>query len=329
MLKVIEDAAIIKKCQAQLKARVLAATTEKRKHPVGYPGGTSLTTVYYSKPLDFWMTLDEITNRYWNCGGIGYPFSDKNLAPHVEINPPLSGIDRRIAGAFLWDEAGVLYLGHSGKVGGGKKGVSKTNFMTYYPAWSTVFSGDREEPMYIIGRLDDNDLPRRIRDFTKRSADFRTLVKHGKAPGIVIAPPAFAPEFIGTKTYSSADLVEADCNHGIVILALRAALLKRGIESCNSVMRDLFVCRDEGGMAVLFEAKTSSDTTSVYGAVGQLFFHGGAGEASQLVAVLPDDVTDATRRRLSALGVATVTFAIGDDNDVELDGLDEVVKSFE
>src|SRR5262245_45480366 len=110
MLRVIEDAATIKACQAQFAAKVKAVTTEKRQHTVAFPGGAAEATVYYSQQLDFWMTLKPISNRYWNCGGIGYPFNTINVAPHVEINPPLAGINRRIAGAYLKDEDGVRYI---------------------------------------------------------------------------------------------------------------------------------------------------------------------------------------------------------------------------
>jgi hypothetical protein len=322
MIRVIEDAATIRECQAELNARVKAVTTEERQYTVGFPGGAAEATVYYSEHLDFWMTLKPISNRYWNCGGIGYPFNTSNVAPHVEINPPLSGIDRRIAGAYLEDDDGVRYIGHSGKIGGGAKGVSKTNFLVYYPGWSWVLSGEQDVPMYVIGRLNSDELPRRLRDFTRRSAEFRRLIKSGRTPGVEDGSPTFNPEFQGTKRYSTADQVEADCVHGAVVVALRDALVDRGIEAFTTVTRDLYVRGDEDQMSILFEAKTHADTTSIYGAVGQLMFHG-VGTARKLVAVLPEDVTASARHRLAELGIAVVTFNI-DDGHVAFDGLDVV-----
>jgi hypothetical protein len=88
------------------------------------------------------------------------------------------------------------------------------------------------------------------------------------------------------------------------------------------VTRDLYVRGDDGQMLILFEAKTRADTTSIYGAVGQLIFHG-AGTARKLVAVLPEDITAPARHRLAELGIAVVTFSI-DDGQVTFDGLEVI-----
>lgn len=329
MLRVIEDAKVVRQCQSRLLAQVEAATTEKKQHIIGFPGGSAEATVYYMGSLDFWMTLKPISNRYWNCGGLGYPFGSTAPAPHVEINPPLSGIDRRIAGAFLEDDDGVRYIAHNGKVGGGAKGVSKTAFLKHYPATSMVLSGDMEIPMYVVGRLDHPRLPQKLRDFTRISAEFRKAVKSGTAPGVV-EPKAeghsFSPEYEGTKTYSTAELVEAACTHGLVVKALRESLAGRGVEAFNTGALDLFVPAADGSMALLFEVKSHADTTNVYGALGQLMFHGGAGAAKRLTAVLPEDVDADKVRRLQQLGVGVVTFALdSEEGNVEFGGLDSVL----
>jgi hypothetical protein len=93
MLKVIEDAETVQECQDLLRTSFESVTTEKKLHVVGFPGGSAEAEVYYVRALDFWMTFKPISNRYWNCGGLGYPFGTSSPAPHVEINPPLSGID--------------------------------------------------------------------------------------------------------------------------------------------------------------------------------------------------------------------------------------------
>lgn len=341
MLRVIEDAETIKNCQAQLEVRVRAVTTEERLYTVGFPGGTAEAIVFYSEPLDFWMTLKPIDNRYWNCGGIGNPFSVSSPAPHVEINPPLAGINRRIAGAYLEDEDGVQYIGHNGKVGGGAKGVAKANFLVYYPGWTWVWSGDRQIPMYVIGQLDDPRLPRKLRDFTRASADFRKLVKAGKIRGVGGEDgvenglqeglkkgfgEGFSPEFEGTRTYTTAEQVEAVCVHGSVVRALHAHLAAHGLEAFNTGSLDLLVPGDDGSMALLFEVKSDADTTSIYGAVGQLMFHGAAGAAKRLVAVLPEDVMASRVQRLGELGIEVVTFTLDqEDGSVAFDGIDALI----
>lgn len=325
MLKVIEDAGTIKACQASLQAAVESVTTEKHRILVGFPGGNAEALVYYVKSLDFWMTLKPIANRYWNCVALGYPFKTHTPAPHVEINPPLSGIDRRVAGAFLVDEEGREYLGHSGKVGGGATGVSKKNFLAYYPAWTEVLSGDQTVPMYVIGCLDDADLPRRIRDFTRYSAEFRRQIKQGEALDEAVpaaSTDTFSPEFEGIKVYSTAERVASVCLHGAVVRALHAALAIRGIHAFNSIHRDLYVPADDGTMAILFEVKSTRITTDIYGAVGQLMVHGGAGRARQLVAVVPGPLSQTVAHRLNELGVVVLEFKADEDDQVTFPDLE-------
>jgi hypothetical protein len=333
MLKVIEDAKTVRACQRRLKKAVVAGSTEHKKHMIGYPGGVSRATIYYSKPLNFWMAFETATGRHFNPCGIGYPFSVGSPAPHIEINFPISGIDRRVAGSFLRDEDGVIYVAHSGKIGGGTKGVGMKAFLEYYPAWTTVTSGSRDQTMYVLGRLDDPKLVKKLVAFTKRSKQFRDDIKTGASQATANpspeknqdgSPPTFNPEFTGKKKYATADQVEADCTHGIIVMALRERLVAAGLTVGNTVSRDLYIVGPNGKLAVLFEVKTTVDTTSVYTSIGQLFFHGGPPQSLKLVALLPDNVGVLARSRLAELGIELVTFG-WDEDEPTFDGLDGVV----
>jgi hypothetical protein len=282
------------------------------------------------------MGFGRAEGRYFNPCGIGYPFHVATPAPHVEINFPHSGIDRRIGGAFLEDEDGVRYVSHSGKIGGGAKGVSLTNFRAYYPAWSTADSGGQDLSVYVLARLDDPRLVQKVATFTRVSAEFRAHVKAGKIPGVASSGSApatttgnattFSPEFVGTKAYTTAEKVEAECTHGLVVKALRERLSAAGISAGNTVSRDLYVSGATGpAMLALFEVKTLADTTNVYGCVGQLMVHGGAGAAKHLVAVLPDGLKAHLSTRLTALGLRVVTFEWSPDETIAFEGLDDAI----
>ena len=57
----------------------------------------------------------------------------------VEVNFALQGADRRIAGLFALDEkTGNTILLHRGNIGGGRKGIGKTAFMSWYPSEGKV-----------------------------------------------------------------------------------------------------------------------------------------------------------------------------------------------
>jgi hypothetical protein len=177
MLKVIEDPRTIGACQKALKGVVTGLADESRAHRIGHPGGAGDAKIYYLKAFDFWMAFGKAPGRYFNPAGIGYPFGVATPAPSLELNFPLSGINRRVAGAFLEDEVGERYVGHSGKIGGGAKGVSATNFVEFYPGTSMVRSGDKLIEVYIRGRLDDPVLLASIVEFTRVSAELLKSVR--------------------------------------------------------------------------------------------------------------------------------------------------------
>jgi hypothetical protein len=124
MLRVLERKKEIAACQKKVEAAVRKITTERHRHLVGFPSGTFEANICYAKKLDFWVAFENWDDRFCNACGIGYPFANASPAPHLEINPPTEGINRRTAGAFVTDAEGNCYLAHSGKVGGGTKGVS-------------------------------------------------------------------------------------------------------------------------------------------------------------------------------------------------------------
>jgi hypothetical protein len=315
MLKVIENRREIAACQRQFEAAVRRAATEHRRHLFGFPGGTEESVIWYAKDCDLWVAVTQGPSRYGNACGIGDPFLSESPAPHLEINPPLQGIDRRIAGAFVKDIVdGTRYLAHSGRVGGGAKGVSAENFRRYYPACERVDWGGVERPAYVISALDDPELMANVGHITRMSKNFREQMKAGltmtSPPADVSFPsnvPAFRPEFEGTKTFTTRDQVVATVRHGRVVTALRDALTAVHLEAANTINRDLYVCDDAGNMRALFEVKTTAGTTSVYEAIGQLFFH--AVDGAMRVAVLPNDISATTARRLEDLGLQVLRYS--------------------
>src|SRR6478736_1292017 len=331
MLKVIEDARTIDACQKALKNLVTGLADEARAHRIGHPGGAGDAKIYYLNAFDFWMAFEDGPGRYFNPAGTGDPFDIGIPAPSLELNFPLSGINRRAVGVFLEDETGEHYVGHSGQIGGGAKGVSPTNFQEFYPGSSIVLSGNKLIDIYVLGRLSAPGLLARIVEFTRVSAEFRANIKVGKdvsagAGSTAYIPPTISPEFVGKKVYTTAEIVDAECRYGMVMKALREQLVLAGYQAANTVQRDLYVA-GTNGMTALFEVKMVADTTNVYGCVGQLFFHGGTETATHLVAVLPEYVSANVRKRLAALGLRLVTFKWIEYDTPVFHGLEAVLKA--
>jgi hypothetical protein len=157
-----------------------SATKIYRDHAVGSQASTEYCDVHWNDKQRFWCFLskpDPNDGRYWCPFGIDDPAHAKTLSITVEINPPLQGINRKVAGAFVLDSEGHIYLAHSGRIGGGKKGIGKSTFVTSYRHgnWQHVSWPDgSRKPMVILGRLDTPDLPTQIGNFVRAVARFKT-----------------------------------------------------------------------------------------------------------------------------------------------------------
>ena len=257
MLRVVENEGQIRGCQSALLDVVKVASSKIADHYVGFQGGTDYATVYYLRKYDIWMTLDERSDHYFNCVGLGDPFIHDAPAPVVEINVPM-GYPSQRAGGFLVDSEGRNYLGHTGRVGGGKKGVSKANFMKYFKGYSFAWEGDTEEQMYVIGALDGSELIGHIKDFARISADFRESIKRGVLRYDGRNDDGFSPEFDGSVHYEVSRVIDANFEHGKIVLRLVEILEGQGWEVSNNKKMDVVAVRAKDGVAavkLLFEVK--------------------------------------------------------------------------
>jgi len=153
-------------------------------HGVGYQGGGGQFDVFWHGALEVWGLFEPraAKGRYWICYGLQNPTIESMLTITVETNPPIEGVNRRCAGAFLRDGQGVLYIAHNGKVGGGRKGIGKTAFRAYSQdePWKNVIWPNGEHTEFrVISTLDAPDLPVRMAEFVHEVARFKASVVSG------------------------------------------------------------------------------------------------------------------------------------------------------
>ena len=85
---------------------------------MGYQGGHEPIKASWNSKLGIWWSTHKSQNRFWNAFGVEEPKWDQPKAANnviCEINIPYVGVNRRVAGAFLEDDDGQIYLAHSGK----------------------------------------------------------------------------------------------------------------------------------------------------------------------------------------------------------------------
>ena len=295
--------------------RNLTRGCTKTKKFVGWQGGRTRQQLYWNPDLQFWTVqkLLKPQQRYWCCFGTKDATKYRGFSITGQINSPVKGFDRTVAGAFLSDEHGRVYLAHSGKIGGGRAGIGKSAFVSFYRGknWQTVlWPDDKETEMIVIGRVDGARLQEQIAHFVREIERIKKLAVKGKRLRERAKKQAkFRPEFSGRrKSYSIKGAIESQCDHGLIISALERELRENyGLKSAND-RRDLFVV-SKGRMKMLFEAKTDLSTSSIYSAIGQLMFHSTREvREPRKIFVVPDEPTPTTAKALEKLGIEVLSY---------------------
>ncbi len=284
---------------------------------VGWPGGSNrYDKVYSCSKHGFWFVYDDETSasdlRHWcayGCESIDLPV----LSVTVEINPPAKGIYRRAAGLFLKDSSGKIYLAHSGKIGGGKKGVGKNAFMKSYKGERvTVEWGNEQSVALLISELDLRVLGQNVGSFIREVRQFKDAVGEPAQPTKAeIDTASFNPEFSGSYVATINKSVSVTKLHGNVINSLSDRLKDMGYRVSNDRHRDLLVGGRGKSVKVLFEAKTGVGLTDIYTGVGQLLIHASVKpKPRKLILVLPTMPKNATMRALDMLGIEVLLYSV-------------------
>jgi hypothetical protein len=293
------------------------AASEQRTKTIGWPGGSNNLKVHNIESQGYWCVFDDnvtsSSERHWCAFGTD-SIDQPMLSITVEINPPTRGIYRRSAGLFLKDEKGRIYLAHSGKVGGGKKGVGKTAFLNFYNGKrvNVEWADNDSTSALLISRLDDKFLASNVGAFVHNVQEFKNhFAVRPKATVSEKQTASFHPEFSGSyvaKLNRSATVVKL---HGRIINELFKRLLDMGYRVTNDKHRDLVVAGRGKTVKMLFEAKTGAGLTDIYTGVGQLLIHSSVRpRPRRLLLVLPNSPHGKTSKALEELGIDVLQYSI-------------------
>lgn len=285
---------------------------------LGWQGDNTKAVVFWNETLGIWSYFDPEMeeNRYWCAFGVQDASKLTSLDITCEINIPKEGINRRVAGLFVRDNKGNVYITHNGNVRGGREGISPSNFLTFIQTDQFVditWQDEHESKTILIGRLDDPELPKQVNHFVKKVKHFKEQVVSGKnQESIDFVAKTYSPEFSGQRrSYRQAEIVKSKCNHGLVIDALHDLLETYGWKTANDNQRDLFIYDDAGNITVLFEAKTDLSTSSIYGAIGQLMYYAAVHDKTpKPVLVVPGEPTSDTVKILNRLGIEILPYKL-------------------
>ena len=167
-LHLVTGARAIKNAQRQLETTAKEQATITMRQTIGYQGGNMTFPVRWIAPLGIWVGTLRLHNRYWNGFGTDRPAANKSLGITVEINVPVTGCDRRIAGGFaVAEDTAEMFLVHRGRIGGGRAGIGGELFWKRFRGGVPLREPDGEEPrrVAIVGKLGSPEFLREVAAF--------------------------------------------------------------------------------------------------------------------------------------------------------------------
>ncbi|SDI18739.1 hypothetical protein [Variovorax sp. OV700] len=227
----------------------------------------------------------------------------------VEVNVPYAGRNDMLAGFFArHNQTGRVYLFHTGRVGGGAKGVSKDAFLAWSaltPAIVQDANGDQRNGIVVMP-IEGKGATRSAIDYVQSIIDFKQAVRDGET----ITPEtkererllkAYYEESSGRrKGKIKARDIDYVSRHGEVVNALSAWRTASGLVPGEKLVKNVLIdlgLKKAGGLIEVYEVKTSSSRGDVYMAIGQLTVHSPS-ESCRRIMVLPAD--DALKADLAA-----------------------------
>lgn len=311
-------------------ARALRLNLKKQgEHLIGFPGpGKKTTTTIYSDGKgEPWVAFGDPgrhqrVKRYWNAFGIFDPETRAQTIA-VEINFAVSSTSGLVSGFLAEDlETGDRYVMHSGKVGGGRKGIGKSAYLAWSKAMLVDVAGEDRKGRrgILISRIGDPGMIAAVWKFVRDVQKFKDEATSGRldTPEFkrqVADYERYWREFSGRKKGTRRASFDYVTYHGDIVDALherRSATLKLDEKLAKTVLIDLFV-KQGGRKTEIYEVKTDSGRPSLYAAIGQLLTHGGStSDRIRRHVVLPAGIgiPDDVQGAFEALGIAVLRYRL-------------------
>lgn len=331
MFSLIESKEEIAKAQRKLEATLRREFRRSVVKNIGYPGGTNFNAkVSTDNHYWFWSSdyndSDVPNPRRLNWFGLFR--DDADLQISVEINTAYEGRNDQVAGFFARDnETGSVYLLHSGRVGGGKKGVGKAAFL----AWSdqrlidVVDSSGGVREGVLVMPIEGKAASRAAKRYIDTIASFKQAVRAGKTDTPEFQRKKreledFYAEGRGRRKGRRSGKIDYLSRHGDVVDALHAWRSSSALPNHGRLVKNVLI---DIGVAVgrelveVFEVKTSTSRSDVYAAIGQLMVHGAANDCRRVI-VLPHKESIATdlKNALDRLGIELLNFKLDEEKAI-------------
>ena len=332
MFQLLEKKEDVARAQEQLERTVGKAFKRESVKTIGYPGGLRRgATVRTDGTYWYWSEdhrgAGRKNPRRLNWFGL---FLEKGMVQiSVEINVPYQGLNRNVAGFFArHTDTGSIYLFHSGRVGGGTKGVKRSAFLAHSnEKLVDVFDSDGgvRQAVLVMPVQGRSAVHPAIR-YVDAVAAFKKAVRDGVTQTQEFIQKQrkledFYAEPSGRRKGSRSSEIDYVSRHGDVVNELGDWLRRRGLPGGGRLVKDV---RIDAGVEVrkklveVYEVKTSTSRQDAYTAIGQLMVHGTSSRCRRVVA-LPDDepILKDLRDAFGRLGIGILKFKL-DEKTVKI-----------
>lgn len=325
MFSLLENKDDVKKAQSRLEKTIKKSFKTMRNMKIGFPAGNIPNAKIRTDGTHwFWSTDHRVKGsiaRRLNWFGLMKEHGHLHIS--VEVNTPYLGADSRIAGFFARDnDTGNVYLMHSGKVGGGKKGVGKKAFL----AWSeqelfvVMDSLGRKRLGVIVMPVEGHYVISPLKRYIDTTAAFKEAVRKGEVSTAILSSKLsyledYFAEATGRRKGKRSAEIDYVSRHGEVVDALKDWWLKidqrKNLRMVKSILIDLGVQR-RGKLTEVFEVKTKVTRSDIYTAIGQLEVHC-EGNACQKYMVIPesDVLIEGIDETLKRLKIRLIRYRLG------------------
>lgn len=286
-----------------------------RRVRLTWRGGELLTTIHWARDDSFWWAFEPrqatTTPRQALLLGHAPNAPTKRESITCEINLPRTA-DRKVAGIIAVDDAGALYLAHSGRMGGTRLGQRKAGFRDFLAdgVWRRLTWPDGEATeALIVAPLDSPRLTRLLGQFVDAVRHFKAGDPPSARTGLCVEP-------------ALVDSAAAACDRRLVDVALHEELAKRGL---FGGAEDLFSLRGERPQP-LFALVADGRPEELAMAVGSLSLASARGGPDvRPILIAPATLADRDGAALDALPFTCVRFRWRGARAV-FDGLDDALE---
>lgn len=322
MFVLLENQKDIVRAQRLLERVVHRDFGKRTVRDIGFPGDTLRGATVRTSGRYWFHTHDDRSAKIpRKVNWFGILTDASSLEISVEINTAYDRADARVAGLFARDnETGAVCLFHTGGVGGGTKGVGKTNFLAYSNPKLVSISRSRDRPILavLLLRLDSMPSTSSIKGYMDSIAEFKRAVRRGEisAPRFEKKKKAFRDfysEARGRRVGKRSSEIDYISRHGDILDALHDWRKRQGLNGGRIVKDQLFDMGVErrGHLTEVYEVKSSGERQDLYTAIGQALVHG-SGESCRRVIVIPsgDQTKEDLQAALDRLKIGVVRFKL-------------------